>query len=181
MPDIQVCPECGQPVQPGWKACPMCMHSLRDDAFAALTEDVVRTPATPQQPTRKRRWNEPIPVAVPYVEKDVKTDTTIIGVILLALGGLGLIGIFLYLMNASSKNPPSPGGILVVGVAVVLVVSVGVALMTRRSGPGVSTAVGIATGLATGGMIAAVVAVVVMMIVAASILNFCFTCGGLAK
>jgi hypothetical protein len=180
MADSKRCQDCAEPIQAGWKVCPFCGRSLSDNPISAIRLDVDRPPSPSSK--KKRRWDDPIPTDVPNIEKDVKTDTTVIGVILLALGILGLIGIFLYLVNAvDAKHPPVVQGVFVVGVAVVVVVSVGLALMTRRSGPGVSTAVGIFSGLATGGMIAAVVAMVVMMIVISSIMNFCATCGGLAK
>lgn len=174
MPDISLCPNCDQPVQPGWKACPMCARTLIETPSSAIREAAYRKPGSSRR--KKRHWAEPIPAEIVDIEKDVKTDTTVIGAILLTLGILGLVGIILYVVNLDfSKTPPSPGGILAIGSAVLVLIVVGTVLGTRRAGAGMSTAVGVFSGVATAGLIAAVM----MLLIVASILNFFCTCGGM--
>ena len=116
MADVTVCPHCTAPVQPGWKACPMCARTLGGRPSVEIQA------GGPSGVRRKHRWDEPIPVAAPDVEKDVKSDTTMIGSILLVLGILGILGIFLYVQGGQGR---SPEGVWAVGIATVVVISVG--------------------------------------------------------
>jgi len=116
---------------------------------------------------KKHRWDEPIPATVPNIEKDVKTDNTVTGAVLLALGFLGTVGIFLYVSNSRSAEI-SIYGIIGVAIAVIVVLMVGSVLATQHSRPGVTTAVGIFSSLTTGCLIA----IIVVMVALASILHF---------
>jgi len=166
MPDISLCPNCDQPVQPGWKACPICARTLVDNPSTAIRQDANRKPVSSRR--KKRHWAEPIPAEVLDIEKDVKTDTRLIGVILLSLGILGIVGVILYLVNLDfNNNAPPPEGIFAIGIAVCVVVAVGASLWARRLGTGAATAIGIASGVASAGLIGAVVT----MLIVASILN----------
>jgi hypothetical protein len=171
MPDVTLCPNCDAPVQPGWKVCPLCTHALGQRPITAIRTDAERTPASAGQ-RKKHRWNEPILAIVPNIEKDVKTDNTVMGVVLLTLGILGIVGIILYVLNSRSPTEISINGIIGVAITVIVVIMVGSVLTTQHSKPGVSTVVGIFSGLTTGCLIA----MIVVMVVLASILHSCATC-----
>jgi hypothetical protein len=157
---IPVCPECGLDVRPEWRFCPGCNASLR----------------------RRRGGRLP---PEPWLERDVRRDTTGTLVSLLTLGALLVAGVIAFLVmdglslvDASREGPV----VLMVALLVIGAITVGVVVLAfaakGRTTRMVSSAVGGAAVMIT---VAASVGLLLMFAVCAGIANFietCARCGG---
>src|SRR5262249_50688461 len=102
VPDIPSprCPECDRAVEPGWRVCPHCEEDLR--------------------PARRRNRFLPAP------DIDVRRDQGGANVVVIVLGGLILLGVFLFLalggwglvMSSGNGGTVLTCGLLVLGAVV---------------------------------------------------------------
>jgi hypothetical protein len=78
------CPRCRRPVEASWRYCPHCTAPVQEKP--------------PGAPFRIQLPGEPT------AERDVRFDTGWIGIGLIALGGLGFLGVFSAILNGSLSN-----------------------------------------------------------------------------
>jgi hypothetical protein len=108
----RTCPACGSPVEAGWRMCPHCEEPLK----------------------RKRPVEPDVPL-----EKDVRRDSTGVGIGLIVLGALGGVGMFLFLcggglqgMSHTATREASSIAMIVALVLLIPVVIGGVLAMRGR-------------------------------------------------